>query len=121
MAYDFDYFGGKDISYPERFRKPIINSNPSVQDALNFAKELDIYHSKNEKRKLALDNYHNATKQRLEEFKTKLRDDYDLNQKQFDVIWGEAWESGHSYGLSEVYYYFDKFYDMATKFAALEG
>jgi hypothetical protein len=47
MSYDFDYFGGKDISYPTHIRKPIINSNPSVQDAFNFAKELEIYNSKN--------------------------------------------------------------------------
>lgn len=115
--FDFDYYSGRDLMYPSLIKKPRLGSNATAQEHREYADLLKQYEKDNQARKAAVAEYNNAVAVRLEEFKNKLRDDYDLTQGQFDIIWMFAWERGHSYGLQEVYHHFEEFYEMATKFA----
>lgn len=120
MEYDFDYYSGIDLKYPVRLRKPRLPVTETAEAHRAYADELEQYEKYNAQRKQDLIDYKKASSDRMTEFMNKLRDDYDLSQGQFDVLWNHAWEHGHSAGLHEVYHYFDEFYDMATEFARLE-
>lgn len=120
MSYDFDYFSGNDLRYPDKPAKPRLNKNPTPMSVREYADDLEQYEKDIENYNDDLSYYRNQKAARLNKFKNRLRDDYDITQAQFDVLWHHAWEHGHSAGLSEVDHYFDDFYDMASAFAALE-
>jgi hypothetical protein len=69
----------------------------------------------------ARDEYTRRINGRLFELKTRLRDDYDITEAQMHLLWTRAWEDGHSEGLRRAVAIFDELYDIASKFAALEG
>jgi hypothetical protein len=120
MNYDFDYYSGSDIKYPNKPSKPKLERNPSSIEARVFAEALEEYEREIESYDEDLSYYKHMKTARLNEFKTVLRDDHDITEAQFNVIWHHAWEHGHSTGLHDVCSYFEDFYELASEFAALE-
>ena len=57
-----------------------------------------------------------AAGKRLSEFETQLKADYGLCDSEFSVIWGEAYNRGHSGGLHEVYSEFDSLCDFVHRY-----
>ena len=120
MNYDFDYYAGRDLLYPNKPTKPKLEKNHTPAAARSYADDLEQYEKEIENYKDDLNYYNDQHNLRLKEFQDQLRDDFGLTQAQFNVIWHHAWDRGHSSGLQEVYHYFTTFYDMASEFAALE-
>lgn len=120
MMYDFDYYSGNDLRYPTKPIKPRLDKNHTPAAARSYADDLEQYEKDIENYNDDLSYYRSQKADRLKELQDRLRDDYDITQAQFNVLWHHAWEHGHSAVLSEVYGYFEDFYDMASEFAALE-
>lgn len=122
MTYDFDYYSGRDLTYPKSPKKPWLNSrNPSADDAIDYAKALKQYEQAMVGYRELANAYNDQMNKRMKEFQDRLRDECDLSQAQFNLLWAKAWEDGHSAGLNEVFYHFEELYELATEFASLEG
>ena len=121
MDYDLDYYGGKDLVYPKTPVKPRLDPKADSTTAMTYAQALAVYESAMISYREQRDEYSRQCGVRLDELQDRIRDDYDLSQGQFDLLWHKAWEDGHSNGLHSVVYYFEDFYELATKFAELEG
>ncbi len=120
MNYDFDYFSGRYLIYPTKPKKPVLPANPRAADAREFADQLEVYETEQAAFREHLDWYNSQIASRQQELCDRLRDDYDITEAQLNVIWRQAWEDGHAYGLREVVSYFERYYEMAAEFAALE-
>jgi hypothetical protein len=120
MEYDFDYFSGKDLNYPNKPTKPRMGSTPTAAEARRYADELEAYEIKLKQYRDDYDDYTRSINGRLFEFKTRLRDKYDIAEAQMHLLWARAWEDGHEEGLHLVADIFDDLYDLASQFAALE-
>jgi hypothetical protein len=122
MDYDFDYYSGRDLHYWHvKPIKPILGRNPNAIEARAFADQLEVYEAEMKGYTEARDEYTRRINGRLVELKTRLRDDYDITEAQMHLLWDKAWEDGHSEGLHRVVAIFEELYELATKFAALEG
>jgi hypothetical protein len=122
MDYDFDYYGGKDLHYWHvKPAKPTLGRNPDAIEARAWADAMEEYEREMKGYTEARDEYTRRINGRLFELKTRLRDDYDITEAQMHLLWARAWEDGHSEGLNRVVAIFDELYDIASKFAALEG
>ena len=120
MSYDFDYYSGKDIHYPKRLKKPVLPAKPTPEDYRAYADQLEIYDAEKSDYNEKVSDYHSKVNERLDKFRQVLMIDYDLLKPQVDVIWGYAWEEGHSAGLQDVYNYFDDYYEMIMAFNRLK-
>ena len=121
MNYDFDYYSGSDLIYPQKPTKPIlIGRNPSSAEFRAYADDLEVYEKQLESYKSDRDWYSEQQNKRLLELQTKLRDEYDITEAQMFILWNKAWIEGNSQGIRFVVALFDEYYDMASEFAALE-
>lgn len=120
MSYYFDYYSGKDIEYPTRPKKPVLPVNPTPDELRTYADQLEVYDALKMEYNEKVSDYHSKVNERLDKFQQVLMVDYDLLKPQVDVIWGYAWEEGHSAGLQEVYNYFDTYYEMILAFNRLK-
>ena len=120
MSYNFDYYSGKDIQYPTRPKKPVLPTNPTPDELRAYADQLEIYDALKMEYNGNCSDYSLKMSDRLAEFKQALMVDYDLLKPQVDVIWGYAYDSGHSAGLQEVYNYFNTYYEMIITFNSLK-
>jgi hypothetical protein len=120
MDYDFDYYGGKDLNYPNKPTKPRMSSTPTAAEARRYADELEAYEIKLKEYRDRYDDHTRSLNGRLFELKTRLRDEYDITEAQMHLLWARAWEDGHDEGLHLVADIFDELYDLASQFAALE-
>ena len=120
MSYNFDYYSGKDIQYPTRPKKPVLPTNPTPDELRAYADQLEIYDALKMEYNEKVSDYHSKVNERLDKFQQVLMVDYNLLKPQVDVIWGYAWEEGHSAGLQEVYNYFDTYYEMILAFNRLK-
>ena len=121
MNYDLDYFNGRDLIYPASPKKPLLVKDATAAQVREYADQLEVYEAEMVKYRGHREWYNTETNRRLQELRDRVRDDYDITQAQFDLLWNRAWEDGHSSGLHEVLSHFDDLYELATKFAALEG
>ena len=117
MSYDFQYYSGEMLRMPKKPVKPTISRNPSAVEARAWADALEEYESALSSYKEDLGWYKHEKEALHEKFKEKLRTDYGMSVEVFDVIWSEAWNEKHSYGLHEVYHEFDRLYDFIQKWA----
>lgn len=115
MNYDFDYYSGVHLSIPQKPVKPTIGRNPSAVEARAWAEALEEYESALASYNEDLGWYRSEKNALLIKFQDNLRTDYDLEVAAFDVIWSEAWNRGHSAGLCEVYYEFDRLFEFLDK------
>jgi len=120
MSYNFDYYSGADLRYPTKPTKPSLGRNPKSFEARAYADALEYYERQLEGYQEDKSYYNDQMNLRLTELKTHLIGEYGITQAQMNVLWSYAWDDGHSAGLSEVVNYFDKFYSMASEFAALQ-
>jgi len=118
MSYDFDYYDGKHLKSPVKPTKPTIGRSPSSIEARAFADALEEYERDFKGYEEDKRFYQSQVSALYREFLDKLKADYGLSDEEFDVIWSEAYDRGHSYGLSEVASHFDSLYDFALKYAA---
>jgi len=119
--YDYAYFEGEDLKQYSKPVKPTLDRNPTSEDARTFADALDDYERQFDSYKESC-AYNEAQKTlRMKELQETMQADYDINEKQFALLWTTAYEDGHSEGLHQVVNRFDEYYDMASAFAALEG
>jgi len=124
MSYDFDYYSGNMLRMPEKPKKPFLPRNPSAIEARAYADALEEYERE---RRIYDENigWYNSEKVKLQTaFKNQLRSDWGMGEQEFDFLWAEAWELGHSGGLSEVYYQFDRlktFADEYTRVMLMKG
>ncbi len=121
MDYDFDYYGGKDLHYPNKPTKPRLSAAPTAAQARAYADELEAYEIKLKQYRDCYEDYTRSLNGRLFELKTRLRDEYDITEAQMHLLWSRAWEDGHDEGLRRVVEIFDDLYDLVTQFAALEN
>ena len=121
MNLDFDYYGGKDLHYPNKPTKPRLSSVPTAAQARAYADELEAYEIKLKQYRDCCEDYTRSLNGRLFELKTRLRDEYDITEAQMHLLWARAWEDGHAEGLHLVADIFDELYDLASQFAALEN
>jgi hypothetical protein len=120
MSYDYDYFSGKDLHYPVKPTKPRMGSTPTAAEARAYADNLEVYEAEMTDYTENKDWYNRQTNLRMIELHDRIRDDYDITEAQFNVLWRRAWEDGHSESLRRVVEIFDELYEMASEFAALE-
>lgn len=111
MNYDFNYYNGSDIRYPEKPVEHRLERNPTAIEARAFADALEEYEREFKAYQEDKSFYQSQASSRLRLFQNQLKKDYDLSYEEFDVIWSAPWNRGHSGGLSEVYSYFDSLYD----------
>jgi hypothetical protein len=119
MDLDFDYYGGKDLNYPNKPTKPRLSSVPTAAQARAYADELEAYEIKLKEYRAGYDDYTRSLNGRLFELKTRLRDEYAITEGQKHLLWARAWEDGHAEGLRRVVEIFDELYDLASQFATL--
>lgn len=119
MTYDFDLYSGAHLITPTKPRKPTIGRNPSYIEARAFADALEEYEREfkgyeEDKR------WYLSERSRLDtEFRGKLKKDYGLSDEEFDVLWSEAYEQGHSGGIREMYNHFDRLYEFVLKYNSI--
>lgn len=120
MSYDFDYYSGVDLVYPQKPSKPSLSRNPSASEAREYADDLEYYETAMEEYKSDRAWYSTQQNNRLLELQTKLRDEYGITEAQMFILWNKAWEDGHSEGVQRVVGIFDELYSVASQFASLE-
>ena len=116
MSYDFDYYSGNTLRVPVKPIKPRLERNPSAIEARSFADALEEYEHTVKSYDEDLSFYRREKAALLMEFQDKLRSDYGLCESEFSVLWNEAYNRGHSGGLSEVYSEFDSLYDFVKQY-----
>ena len=120
MSYDFDYYKGNGLSYPEMPTKPFLSPNHKSPEALAYADALVDYEHEIEDYKELLSVYNTSKYTRLTEFCNLLRDDHDISQAQFNIIWQAVNKSNDLGGNNMVSQAavdrFILFYDMAADF-----
>ena len=119
--YDYAYYEGEDLKYYSKPTKPTLSRNPNSVEALAYAEALADYERELESYKENIAYYTAQKTLRMKELRETIQADYDINEKQFAVLWSAAYENGHSEGIQQVVNRFDGYYDMASAFAALEG
>jgi len=119
--YDYAYYEGADLKQYSKPIKPTLGRDPNSEEALVYAYALAEYERELESYKENIAYYTSQKTLRMKELREAIQADYDINEKQFAVLWGPAYEDGHSEGLRQVVNRFDEYYDMASAFAALEG
>ena len=120
MTYDFDYFSGADLYYPNKPTKPRFGNSPTAAEARDYADDIEYYEKAMKEYKFDCDRRTRQINTRIFELKTRLRDEYDITEDQMHLIWGKAYEDGHSEGLCRVVGVFKELYEIASQFAALE-
>jgi hypothetical protein len=118
---DFDYYSGRDLTYPARPKRPTLAPKHTSQDARDYADAMEHFESALVNYHAEMSDYNTKTLAREQELKDTLRDVNDLNEDQFNLLWNFAWEEGHSAGLSEVVNRFEDYYDLVNQFVKLEG
>jgi hypothetical protein len=116
---DFDYYSGRDLTYPMRPKRPTLAPKHTSQDARDYADAMEHFESALAEFHAEMDDYNTKTLAREQELKDTLCDVNDLNEDQFNLLWNFAWEEGHSAGLSEVVNVFENYYDLVNQFAKL--
>lgn len=116
MSYDFIYYSGKMLRMPTKPTKPGLSRNPTAIEARAFADALEEYEREMKTYNENLKWYRSEAESLLNEFKGKVRAEYELSEASFNVIWSEAWERGHSSGLQEVYYQFERLHDFVIEY-----
>ena len=97
-----------------------MGSTPTAAEARIYADQLEVYEAEMTDYNEYKVWYSNQTHLRMKELHDRIRDDYDITEAQFNVLWHRAWEDGHSESLRRVVEIFDELYEMASEFAALE-
>jgi hypothetical protein len=118
MEYDFNYFSGKDLAKPTKPHRPRLASPHNSIEAFKHAEDFQKY-------EILLDVYsqdisilnRNKSARRSEMIFT-LQTDYDINRKQFDLIWDMA--ESNSDCMQRTIEVFDEYYSLITKFTELE-
>lgn len=116
MAYEFEYYSGKDLEYPRKPQKPKLPPNATAADAQLFAHEMVLWESAKDQYEVNRKSYTEEMKQRMAKFQKKLQEDYDLNDAQFSLLWNKAWEDGHSGGLQEVWQEFNELHTFVSDY-----
>jgi hypothetical protein len=119
--YDYDYFEGKDLRYPAKPVKPVLTRNPTAAEARAYANSLEGYERDLCAYKEDRDQYDREMTLRGQKLHDRIRDDYDITEDQFDLLWSKAVDRAHSSGsLEEAVANFEELYELAAQFAALE-
>ena len=118
MSYNFAYIRGSDLVYPKSPKKPRLSSNPSAQEAREYADALEHYDIVYTEYRDELMKYTSEIHRREDQFRKELQEEYDLSDAHFSVLWSFAWDDGHSAGYEEVVLYFERYYDLVTAFQA---
>jgi hypothetical protein len=118
---DFDYYSGRDLTYPVRPKRPTLAPKHTSQDARDYADAMEHYEAALVNYHAEISDYNAKTQAREQELKDTLGCDYDINDKQFNLLWNFAWEAGHSEGLQRVVAVFNEYYDLVDQFVKLEG
>mgnify|MGYP003638634100 CR=1 FL=1 len=124
MSYDFDHYNAESVKAPEKPTKPRLSPKHDSVEALAYGEALVDYEQRLSSYKESLSWYNNLKSERLMLFCNLLRDDYDISQAQFNVIWamGIAHRpSGTPIASQATVDYFDMCYEMASEFAAIEA
>jgi hypothetical protein len=116
MSYDFEYYSGEMLSIPVKPAKPRLERNPTSIEARAYADALEEYEHESKAYTSNLGLYTSDKMNLMREFQEKLKFDYVLSDSQFSVLWNEAYNRGHSGGLSEVYHEFDSLYEFVEKY-----
>jgi hypothetical protein len=119
MSYDFDYYSGRHLKYPAKPTKPTLGRSPSAIEARAYADALEYYDRELDGYKEDKSYYHSQMSSLCREFEEKLRSDYAMSEGEFEVIWSEAYERGHSGGLEEVVSHFDSLYEFVKKYTSV--
>ena len=116
MSYDFEYYSGRHLKYPSKPPRPSIGRAPSSIEARAYADALEHYERELEGYEEDKSYYHSQMSALGREFEEKLRSDYAMSEGEFDVIWTEAYDRGHSAGLEEVVSHFDSLHTFVHKY-----
>lgn len=103
------------VEFPARLTKPLLTSNPTSEDAMEFAKKLAEW-------EVALPVFHADVNQRMdhnqkvdlliEEYIKRESGFYDIPKRSQSKVWNKAWEDGHSSGYGEVYSHLRELVDL---------
>ena len=120
MTHDFNYYAGVDLPYPKKPTKPTLSKAPNGDEYRAHGDAIDQYNVDLDYYEEQLSDYRYKHDLRMSELKAQIRNDLDVSEAQFDLLWVCAKEDDHSGSLSEVVADVRALYDMASKFAALE-
>lgn len=117
---DFNYYNARDIPYPSNVgpKKPSLPANVTAVSAQQFADQMVVYEKERAVYVDAQRQYNETVQQRLGEFRQTIQKEYALTDGLMNILWDAAWDEGHSAGLEEVYYYFQKYHGLVTRFRA---
>jgi hypothetical protein len=117
---DFNYYNATDIPYPSNVgpKKPSLPANVTAVSAQQFADLMVVYEKERAVYVEAVRQYNETVQHRLTEFRQAIQKEYALTDQQMNLLWEAAWDEGDRDGLEEVYYHFQKYHDLVTKFAA---
>lgn len=116
---DFDYYSGKDLTLPKHPKRPALAAKHTSQEALAYSEALVDFESAMVNFHAEISDYNTKAMAREQELKDTLRNDYDLNEKQFNLLWNFAWEEQRSGGLQRVVELFNEYYDLTSSFVRL--
>lgn len=120
MTYDFDYFTGRHLTYPQKPARPVLGRNPSAIEARAFADAMEDYERGLSCYEEDMTFYKGEIKRLRNEFVEKLKADYGLCDAEFNVIWQEAESLGN--GLHETFIEFDRLFDFVKVYVkAMKG
>lgn len=120
MSYDFDYYSGKYLKSPVKPKKPSLERNPTALDARAYADAMEEYERELEGYKEDFTFYQRSAGALLEELENRLKIEYGISDLQFNLIWSEAYDRKHSYGLEDVYHEFDSLFEFANTYKKLQ-
>ena len=118
MSYNFAYIRGSDLAYPKSPKKPRLSSNPSSQEAREYADALEHYNIAYAEFRDKLAKHTSEIHRREDQFRKELQKEYNLSDAQFAVLWTFAYDDGHSAGYEEVVLYFERYHELVTEYRA---
>lgn len=116
QEYDFDYYKGLDLKYPNKPMKPKLDAKHTAFQALVYSQALEEYEREYNAYEEDLSLYRAQLSDRQVKLIEELKYDYDLSDAQVYVLWGFAYERSHSGGLEEVVSAFNSLHEIVSKY-----
>jgi hypothetical protein len=112
---DFDLYKNK-MEYPEKPKRPHIDSKASSDEARRYAKDLQDWEDRMAVYKVGLEGYRIEERRLMALFKKDALEDCGLtNHPKAVKAWDFAWSHGHASGLHNVHFWLSEVAELFTE------